>query len=139
MKQIEEAFSELKKNVEAHLKQPGQERGHVHIVLFADVLREIIRSLVITPNAEPSDVGAAEYNAGSANSLRRNFTQENLEVCLAEGCVMWIDITTPADDRVYCDDASTFSASRLVLDTAEAIRYPETEHIQGKVVITVAQ
>jgi len=57
----------------------------------------MIRSLVITPNAEYS---ASENTAGQV-LLRHNLSQESLEKCFADGDTMWIDICAPEDDEIH--------------------------------------
>jgi magnesium transporter len=56
----------------------------------------MIRSLVIKQNPEPS----ADKLSGDTGILRRNLTQEDLEICLDEGCTMWVDVIAPEDDEI---------------------------------------
>jgi magnesium transporter len=61
----------------------------------------MIRSLVITPNSEPSADGTEENGSDNTSLLQRNLTQESLEKYLAEGCAMWIDVVTPDDEGIH--------------------------------------
>jgi magnesium transporter len=61
----------------------------------------MIRSLVITPNAQPSADGTTENISGDTHLLGRNLTQESLEKCLAEDSSMWIDIIISEDSEIH--------------------------------------
>ena len=84
----------------------------------------MIRSLVITPNSEPSVDGVAEKVSDDAITLRRNLTQENLEQCLAEGCVMWIDIITPDDKEILWLEGLLQLSPTVVADLLREDRRP---------------
>jgi magnesium transporter len=84
----------------------------------------MIRSLVITPNAEHSTDEAAENVSGDTNILRRNLTQENLEKCLAEGCAMWIDIITPEDSEIHWLEGWLKLSPTVVADLLREDRRP---------------
>jgi magnesium transporter len=80
----------------------------------------MIRSLVITPNAEPS----AENSPENLTILRRNLTQEGLEICLAEGCDMWIDIITPEDNEIHWLERLLQLSPTVVADLLREDRRP---------------
>jgi magnesium transporter len=84
----------------------------------------MIRSLVITPNAETSTDGAAENVSGDTNILRRNLTQENLEKCLAEGCAMWIDVISPEDKEIHWLEGWLQLSPTVVADLLREDRRP---------------
>ena len=84
----------------------------------------MIRSLVITPNSEPSADGAPENVSADASILRRNLTQENLEQCLAEGCNMWIDIVTPEDDEIRWLESWLQLSPNVIADLLREDRRP---------------
>jgi len=60
----------------------------------------MIRSLVIAAPIETDVESVDEEAAPIPALLRRNLMQESLEVALAEGCDMWIDIVTPNDEEI---------------------------------------
>lgn len=60
----------------------------------------MIRSLVISKNPEILDEETAKSGDG-ASSLRRNLSQENLEKCLPEDCIMWVDLVDPDEDEIH--------------------------------------
>ncbi len=84
----------------------------------------MIRSLVITPSAEPSTDGASETVSGDAGILRRNLTEENLEKCLAEGCTMWIDIITPDEKEIHWLEGLLELSATVVADLLREDRRP---------------
>ncbi len=84
----------------------------------------MIRSLVITPNSEPSADGSAENISGDATILRRNLTQESLEKCLAEGCAMWIDIITPENEEIHWLEGLLQLSPTVVADLLREDRRP---------------
>ena len=84
----------------------------------------MIRSLVITPNAEPSPNLEAEIVSGDATILRRNLTQESLEKCLAEGCTMWIDIISPEDKEIHWLESWLQLSPTVVADLLREDRRP---------------
>jgi magnesium transporter len=61
----------------------------------------MIRSLVITPNAESSIDGSDKNIATEGSTLRRNLSKENLEKCLTEGSFMWMDIVAPEVGEIH--------------------------------------
>jgi magnesium transporter len=84
----------------------------------------MIRSLVITSNSEASANEATENLSGDSGSLRRNLTQENLEKCLAEGCVMWIDMVTPEDKEIHWLEGWLQLSPTVVADLLREDRRP---------------
>jgi magnesium transporter len=84
----------------------------------------MIRSLVITPNAEPLSDEAAENASGAASTLRRNLTPENLETCLAEGCTLWIDIIAPEDKEIHWLEGWLQLSPTVVADLLREDRRP---------------
>lgn len=84
----------------------------------------MIRSLVITPNSEPSADGAAEDVSGSTSILHRNLTQEGLEKYFAEGCSMWIDIITPEDEGIHWLEGLLQLSTTVVADLLREDRRP---------------
>ena len=84
----------------------------------------MIRSLVITPNAEPPADGGAENVSGDASILRRNLTQESLEKCLAEGCSLWIDIVAPDDKEIRWLESWLQLSPTVVADLLREDRRP---------------
>lgn len=56
---------------------------------------------LVSHHAESSADGEIEGTAGHTHILRRNLTQESLEMSLTEGCDMWIDIVTPEDEEIH--------------------------------------
>jgi magnesium transporter len=60
----------------------------------------MIRSLVISPSTEPETDDNPNNGSSTRNTLRRNLSQENLELCLPDNCIMWIDMVDPNDKEI---------------------------------------
>ncbi len=65
----------------------------------------MIRSLAAPPKVlierdSQSDDAPVEDTAQESFILRRNLSQESLETALAEGCFVWMDLTTPDEDEL---------------------------------------
>jgi magnesium transporter len=84
----------------------------------------MIRSLVIAANAEPSGDDAPDTPAPETSNLRRNVTQESLEKCFAEGCVMWIDVTTPTEKDIHWLENLLQLSPNVVADLLREDRRP---------------
>jgi magnesium transporter len=84
----------------------------------------MIRSLVITPNTEPSTDGTSETVSGDASILRRNLTPEGLEKCFAEESPMWIDIVTPKDEEIHWLEGLLQLSGTVVADLLREDRRP---------------
>jgi magnesium transporter len=84
----------------------------------------MIRSLVVTSNAEATADETAENVSANGSTLRRNLTQESLEQCLAEGCAMWIDIITPEDKEIHWLEGLLQLSPTVVADLLRVDRRP---------------
>jgi magnesium transporter len=84
----------------------------------------MIRSLVITPNPEFSMNGAGQAVPGDLSVLRRNLTQEKLELCLAEGCSMWMDIVNPETEEIHWLEGLLELSATVVADLLREDRRP---------------
>ena len=83
----------------------------------------MIRSLVVTAKPDPS-AGVEAESSATDPVLRRNLTQENLEQCLAEGCIMWIDIVTPDDKEIHWLEGLLQLSPNVVEDLLREDRHP---------------
>jgi magnesium transporter len=83
----------------------------------------MIRSLVITPNAEHSASGTTE-NTADPVLLRHNLSQENLEKCFADGDTMWIDIFAPEDEEIHWLERLLQLSTTVVTDLLREDRRP---------------
>ncbi len=87
----------------------------------------MIRSLVITPKAEPSladEAIEAPVATEAITILRRNLSQENLEKALVDGCSMWIDIVSPEEEEIHWLEGWLQLSSAVVADLLRADRRP---------------
>ena len=83
----------------------------------------MIRSLVVTAKPDPS-AGVEAESSATDPVLRRNLTQENLEQCLAEGCIMWIDIVTPDAEEIHWLEGLLQLSPNVVEDLLREDRHP---------------
>ncbi len=84
----------------------------------------MIRSLVITPDTEPSTEEAGENVLADSAGLRRNLTQEGLEKSLAEGCTLWLDVTGPEKDEILWLEGLLQLSPTVVADLLREDRRP---------------
>lgn len=84
----------------------------------------MIRSLVITSHVEPISEDIEEKVPVAASTLRRNLTQENLEKCLAEGCMMWVDVVAPEVEEIRWLEDWLKLSSTVVADLLRDDRRP---------------
>ncbi len=84
----------------------------------------MIRSLVLTPNADASADVVSEEAPVNAMILLRNLTQENLEIRLSEGCTMWLDIVTPEEKEIHWLERLLQLSPNVVSDLLREDRRP---------------
>lgn len=94
----------------------------------------MIRSIVIVPNTEhevmfeaspmASVNGTTEHASAVPFTLNRNLTQEGLETSLAEGCSLWIDITSPKVEEIHWLEGWLHLSPTVVADLLREDRRP---------------